>query len=88
MSDLDFDDDKRFHGYPIRELNDIIYEERRIMLAEREVDDHFCLLSVFQRKGYDRGTKQWAARLMVEAEENNNEERGTRGLMMRTKKEA
>lgn len=33
---------------------------------------------MFQRKGYDRDTKQqWAARLLVEADEDNNEERST-----------
>ena len=81
MSDLEFDDDKYFNGYPIEELNNIKDEERNIMLAERELDIHFCRsnlgATVFQQKGYDRGTKQWAARLMAEAEENNNEERDT-----------
>jgi hypothetical protein len=71
-SDLEFDDAKYFNGFPIEELNN---------LTEREVDNHirrFSLgVTVVQRKGYELGSRQWATRLLVEAEEQNNEELGS-----------
>jgi hypothetical protein len=77
MSDFKFDDVKYFNGFPIEELNDLKDEERNIMLAEREVDDHICRFSlgatVVQRKGYKHGTKQRAARLLGEADELNKD---------------
>lgn len=81
MSDLEFNDAKYFNIFPMEELNNLKDEERNIMLAEREVDDHIRRFSlgttIVQRKGYENGTKQWGARLLVEAEEQNNDEQSS-----------
>jgi hypothetical protein len=83
MSDLEFDNDdvEYFNGFPIEALNDLKDEERTRMLAERAVDSHIRRYGlkaiVVPRKGYEHGTKEWAARLLVEAEEEeeqNNED--------------
>ena len=81
MSDFEFEyDDEYFHGYLIEELVPLKDEERRIMLAEKEVDKFFRSLlfgpRMFQRKGYDRGTKQWAVRLLLEQDDDTDDESG------------
>jgi hypothetical protein len=76
MSD---DHAKYFHGFLIEELNDLKDEERKLTLAEYEVDDRMRRFDFMQRfsfhatvvprKRYEHGTKEWAVRLLIETEE-------------------